>query len=110
MLTKICTKCKDELPELNIFLIASKDGLASMCKKCLKESQKWYRKNRTEKQKRKKELEEKGLKVCPKCKKELPSTLKYFYRDIGKKDGLTSWCKKCQCQKKHKSKWKPMSI
>ena len=33
-------------------------------------------------------------KTCAKCKKRYPSG-RYFYRDIQKGDGLTSWCKEC---------------
>ena len=35
-------------------------------------------------------------KKCGKCGKKYPATLEYFYKDISKKDGLHSVCKKCR--------------
>ena len=34
-------------------------------------------------------------KKCPKCGKIYPATAEYFFRHSKKKDGLNSWCKKC---------------
>lgn len=34
-------------------------------------------------------------KKCTKCGKEFPATPEYFHRDVGTKDGLKYWCKKC---------------
>ena len=34
-------------------------------------------------------------KRCTKCSKVYPATPEYFYRHARKKDGLNSWCKKC---------------
>ena len=46
-------------------------------------------------------------KTCSKCKKELPATLEYFYREKIVKSGLSSRCKKCkyECSKKYKRKY-----
>lgn len=43
------------------------------------------------------ELKKKTIKtkVCPKCKKELPSTNEYFYKNKACKNGLSKQCKKC---------------
>jgi len=35
------------------------------------------------------------VKVCSKCKKELPATSKYFYKDRSVKDGLRPDCIEC---------------
>lgn len=35
-------------------------------------------------------------KVCYQCKRELPATTEYFYKNKGHKDGLSSMCKECQ--------------
>ena len=34
-------------------------------------------------------------KVCPRCNKEFPATLEFFYKDGSKKGGSTCWCIKC---------------
>ena len=34
-------------------------------------------------------------KICQNCKRKLPATNEYFYKDKRKKDGLNQWCKKC---------------
>lgn len=36
-----------------------------------------------------------AYKVCPKCKKELPATSEYFYKQSRSKDGLTTYCRDC---------------
>ena len=38
------------------------------------------------------------VKICTQCKKELPATEKYFYKDKKGKYGLRSVCKKCKCK------------
>ena len=43
-----------------------------------------------------------GRKICSKGGKEWPATPEYFHRDSRRRDGLTSWCKKC---KKEYDKW-----
>jgi len=35
------------------------------------------------------------MKICTKCKEELPATVEYFYKDKRRKDGLRCWCKEC---------------
>ena len=37
---------------------------------------------------------ETGLKICGRCKKELP--LSEFYKDKQQKDGLSCYCKECR--------------
>ena len=36
------------------------------------------------------------MKICSKCKDKLPSTTKYFFKDIRLKDGLANPCKLCK--------------
>ena len=46
-------------------------------------------------------------KRCPKCGRIYPATPEYFYRDVRKKDGLNSYCKRCNhiaCQKYGRTK------
>ena len=38
------------------------------------------------------------LKICSKCKRELPSTVGYFDRDKTRADGLYCWCKECKSE------------
>lgn len=37
---------------------------------------------------------EKGTKICPRCKKELP--IEMFSSDMRRNDRLQLWCKKCK--------------
>jgi 5-methylcytosine-specific restriction endonuclease McrA len=36
-----------------------------------------------------------ALKICAKCRRELPATAEFFYRSRQAKSGLRSWCKQC---------------
>ena len=38
------------------------------------------------------------MKFCSKCKKEYPSTFKYFSPNLCNRDGLSSWCRYCKRQ------------
>lgn len=40
-------------------------------------------------------------KICPHCHKTLPRTLEFFYVDKSHKDGFSSWCGKCNNQRRH---------
>ena len=42
------------------------------------------------------------MKKCSKCGEQFPATAEYFYRHTGCKDGLRSYCKKCQAQEDKK--------
>jgi len=35
------------------------------------------------------------MKICSKCKQEIPLTNEYYHRNKNSKDGFQSWCKKC---------------
>lgn len=37
-----------------------------------------------------------GMKMCGKCRKELPKNRDFFDRDNSKEDGFKSWCKQCR--------------
>lgn len=67
-----------------------------ICKDC---KDKLNEENRLEKeiikQKKKKEFIQKEFKICCKCKKELPATKEYFYKNKSNIDGLTYDCKEC---------------
>ena len=48
------------------------------------------------------------MKMCSKCKKELPMTSEYYHKNKAKKDGLASECRECVSKyrkaNKHKQK------
>ena len=83
--TKICSKCKRELPATSEYFYISKrtkDNLHSVCKKCC-----YTPRGRI--------VSIDGTVICTECKKELPATLKYFYIEPRTKVGLQSKCKQC---------------
>jgi len=87
METKICPKCKKELP-LDMFYKNKryKDGKCSHCKTCLRSYAKYTNDNiypsSTD-----------GTKVCAKCGKRLPMT--DFHAGKHNRDGRASYCKIC---------------
>jgi hypothetical protein len=42
-------------------------------------------------------------KICPKCGRQYPVSLKYFFASKNNQDGLFSWCKKCKGKSNKKS-------
>jgi hypothetical protein len=87
METKVCSRCKRELPadKLHFYMTSNtKDKLHSACKEC--EGHKFI--NRFI-------YVPKSTKICSKCKVELPTTSEYFYTNKNTKDGLYSACKEC---------------
>jgi hypothetical protein len=95
MNTKVCTgDCERELPATTEFFYKKKSGkfgVRSECKKC------WNKKNKEKNNPPNTDINIKQ--VCTgECGKELPATLKYFYRDKKTKFGVKSKCKEC-CSK-----------
>lgn len=43
-------------------------------------------------------------KTCTKCKQTYPATIEYWHKDKNRKDGLSPWCKDCNCA--NAKKWK----
>lgn len=43
-------------------------------------------------------------KTCSKCKRLLPASFEYFYRQKATSDGLTSWCRECDREKSREDK------
>lgn len=39
-----------------------------------------------------------NIKICTKCKRELPATNEFFSKDKNSRDGLSYWCKECNCK------------
>lgn len=89
--TKICSKCKRELPATTEYFArhkSHKDGFQSYCKQCRSIAKPKYT-----------PLD--GYKLCSKCKRELPATQEYFGWRIaykGRKPGLDSHCKQCKSE------------
>ena len=85
--TKICHRCKRELPADKFHFYATsntKDKLHSACKEC--EGHKFSKPKLVAKD---------GHKFCSKCNRELPANLKYFYSDKECLHGVSSVCKEC---------------
>lgn len=87
--TKICKKCKRELPRDDTHFFKNKqlkDGFEGSCKEC--------RGSSFFKRKEKPVIKE-GEKYCSVCGSIYPNTLEYFTSDKQRKDGLSYYCKKC---------------
>lgn len=90
--TKVCKKCKRELPATLEFYHRKDDcklGLRPQCKECRGTSFGIHAPNRVMKAKE-------GHKICTGCKNELPVTDEYFVKQARSKDGYISKCKQCK--------------
>ena len=88
MKTKVCSKCKRELPlDIDHFnhKCDTKDGYTSRCKECLGRKFTNYLTH----------IPKNGYKFCIKCDKELPISIKYFPPDKSCKDGFRNVCRCC---------------
>ena len=86
--TKICSKCKRELPlDIDHFnhKCDTKDGWTARCKECLGKK---FTNHLTH-------IPKEGYKFCIKCDKELPISINYFPPDASCKDGLRNVCRCC---------------
>ena len=86
--TKICSKCKRELPlDSDHFnrKCDTKDGYTARCKECLGRA---FTNHLTH-------IPKDGYKFCIKCNKELPISIKYFPPDKTCKDGFRNICRCC---------------
>lgn len=87
--TKICKKCKRELPLDDTHFFKNKqlkDGYEGSCKEC--------RGSSFTKRKDRPNVKD-GEKFCSVCGNIYPNTLEYFPSDSQRKDGLGYYCKKC---------------
>lgn len=83
--TKKCCTCKNKKNSLEFSKNSNtKDGLASRCKKCVKEYSDKLANSKKEIPKRK---------TCAKCKKDYGE--EFFHRNSRKASGLSSYCKTC---------------
>jgi hypothetical protein len=92
MLTKICSRCKRELPLTVEYFhrwSMSKDGFKHQCKECRGGSFGIVRINQVFNAKP-------GHKFCTKCRSELPISSEYFKKLNCSNDGYDTTCKKCQ--------------
>jgi hypothetical protein len=100
-LTKICYRCNTEKAAPDFYENkGNRDGLSNFCKKCTKEGSK---KNK-DKNRNRQNVAAANSKRCPRCKIEKPAY--DFYPNKGNKDGLFSWCKKCEVIYRRKCKFK----
>lgn len=93
---KTCACCRKELPISEFGICNNKhcssDGLARYCKECERNKKKAaYEKNKERILKG--EIKEVKMKVCPKCKRELPA--ENFYRSFNTLNGLSNQCIEC---------------
>ena len=106
--TKVCNGCKKKL-SIDLFHKNKNEpyGVHSICKQC---KEKYRQENRErllkndrkrweqyKKQLEKYPLSKNATKICNCCKKELPINI--FYKDLTKRDGLTTFCKSCKIKK-----------
>jgi hypothetical protein len=101
ILTKVCTKCKQEKSVSEFYKHKLGGiGLSPRCKSCLHEYNKEYYKQMTDTPNRK-EIGSNLTKVCFTCKVEKP--INEFHRSLGSRlDGLCSYCKSCVKEKQKK--------
>jgi hypothetical protein len=86
MITKICTKCGDELPATTDYFHKSKlgkHGVKSYCKKCSNKDLKHGH------------YDERGLRRCSKCGGTFSPSLDYFNKDKNFDDGMEGVCREC---------------
>lgn len=96
-----CKGCGKEkkLNEENFYASeGNKTGFQYTCKVCT--SKEGRKKRMTSKEyrlwKKKKRMEKKGYKYCPKCEDFYEANADNFYRNKSMKDGLEGYCKKCK--------------
>lgn len=91
--TKICGKCKQELPLSSEFyhrMKSTADGFRGTCKACRKQRDEHVAEHGVEE----KVLD--GTKRCCMCKEKLPATTEHFHKDKKDKNyGVTNVCKPC---------------
>ena len=91
--TKICGKCKQELPLSSEFyhrMKSTADGFRGTCKACRKQRDEHVAEHGVEE----KVLD--GTKRCCMCKEKLPATTEHFHKDKNDKNyGVTNVCKPC---------------
>lgn len=92
-LTKLCAEC-GELKSVSAYYINKrcKDGLASICKECVKKRSRILRASHNYLP------SSEGFKLCYLCKIEKP--LSEFYKNRHHRDGLDSHCKECENKRK----------
>jgi 5-methylcytosine-specific restriction endonuclease McrA len=101
MQTKICTKCKRELPATTEYfakLTRNKCGFRSECKECKKGiDHEWKRTHPKPKNPRVKPVYTEGCtKICTKCGVEYPATTEFFEPWKGGRYGVYSVCRVCR--------------
>ena len=114
--TKICTKCKNGLPETTAYFRkhhGGHHGLSSQCKWCeAKAARLWSATHKSERNARRrafyaihyaKPIKSLSIttKVCTKCYQEFPATTAFFIKRIDGYLGLQSICKKCKSIYRH---------
>ncbi len=86
---KVCKACGELKPRTREFFHvhrANPDGFHSECRQC---------RNKTNKRQKVMPTARDGYKYCPRCEREFPATLEYFYSDKTRQGGLSSSCRDC---------------
>lgn len=99
-----CTQCQRWLPHTHeYFHYAPHDfgGLKAKCRQCVSDNQ------TSEETKFRREMKQKGLKRCIRCKKWKPMTREYFHLDRGK---FISHCKPCAKERRKEKSLTPLQI
>lgn len=86
---KRCVKCGEYKPaDTDHFhrTPATSDGLNPRCRSC---------RNSTTRRRKTLPVARDGYKYCPRCEREFPATVEYFYSDKWSRSGISSCCKEC---------------
>lgn len=101
--TRICTKCGKALPLTPEFFYRNSrdaEGFRRDCKACQQKQYKEYYNDKhgdeiRARQEEEERLRRANLKICGRCKRELPATSKYFYACSSHKSGFSAFCIEC---------------
>lgn len=97
--TKHCNQCGLEFPRTSEYFppqLGMIDGLRNTCRDCRRESERQKNGYYNREQRAFKTALEGGVRICTKCKRELPATLEFFHKSKQNSIGLHAHCKDCR--------------